>query len=193
VLGAPLMIAPDQSIGTGIGLRAWLSTTNYRARRQCRQRVWHSAQAGYRLRAWRTPRGGRSTSDKGVLRFRSSPGSFVIPEGMRAHFAAKIGPRGAELRKAWSAAFARSVTAGTPADLWLEHDRHVDGDASSKILNAVAERVPWSVMGPRLARGSTAHNAARPEARLCWHLGDLHIGGSELAIVFATGSVRSQI
>ncbi len=35
--------------------------------------LWCSAQAGYPLRAWRTPWGRRGTADEGVLRFRSRP------------------------------------------------------------------------------------------------------------------------
>ena len=33
--------------------------------------------------------------------------TFVVPEGVRAHFDANIGARGAELCKAWNAAFVR--------------------------------------------------------------------------------------
>jgi transketolase len=94
--------------------------------------------------------------------------TFVVPEGVRAHFSANFGRRGAELCKAWKAVFAR-YRAQYP-DLSDQIERLQKGDlpggwdaglptfapsvtgmstrdASSKILNAVAERVPWLVGG----------------------------------------------
>ncbi|HME23678.1 MAG TPA: transketolase [Acetobacteraceae bacterium] len=93
---------------------------------------------------------------------------FVVPDGVREHFAAHFGARGAELRNAWLATFARYraeypdlaeqidgiSTRGLPPG-WEEalpaFPPSTTGlstrDASGKVLNAVAERIPWVIGG----------------------------------------------
>ncbi len=94
--------------------------------------------------------------------------SFVVPEGVRAHFAAGIGARGAAARAEWEALFNR-YRAVHP-DLALQLDRLLSRalpeawetalprfapdpkgmatrDASGKVLNALAERIPWLLGG----------------------------------------------
>jgi transketolase len=94
--------------------------------------------------------------------------SFVVPDGVREHFAAQFGTRGAKLRSAWEAAFARyraehpdlagqidciskrEMPAGWETALPV-FPPSASGlstrDASGKVLNAVAERVPWLIGG----------------------------------------------
>jgi transketolase len=118
--------------------------------------------------------------------------TFVVPEGVRAHFNANIGTRGAELRKAWNAAFARyraqypdlsdQIECLQKRDLPDGWDAglptfapSVTGmstrDAASKILNAVAERVPWLV-------GGAADLAPSTKTRLAFEFaGDFQAGG----------------
>ncbi len=117
--------------------------------------------------------------------------TFVVPEGVRAHFDANFGTRGAELCKAWKAAFVRY---GQYPDLGDQIERLQKGDlpdgwdvslptfapsvtgmstrdASSKILNAVAERVPWLV-------GGAADLAPSTKTRLAFEFaGDFQAGG----------------
>jgi transketolase len=94
--------------------------------------------------------------------------SFVVPDEVRAHFASGIGARGNALRSAWKtsfAAYSRShpreaselelMWAGQLPDDW---DRSLpvfpaDGKgmatriSSGKVLNAIAEQVPWLIGG----------------------------------------------
>jgi transketolase len=93
---------------------------------------------------------------------------FLVPDGVREHFADGIGARGAEARTAWNALFAEYRSA--EPDLADEIERMQrralpDGwdaqipvfradakglasrDSSGQVLNAVAERVPWLVGG----------------------------------------------
>ncbi len=93
---------------------------------------------------------------------------FVVPEGVRAHFAATMGARGAELRQKWEAGFAhyraefpdlaeqvacigrRELPAGWDKALpsFQASEAGVSTrDASGKVLNAIAGRVPWMVGG----------------------------------------------
>ena len=94
--------------------------------------------------------------------------SFVVPEGVREHFVAGFGARGASARKAWEAEFARYRNAHP--DLAAQIDRMAErdlpdgweaalpsfpadpegvstGEASGKVLNAVAAVVPWLIGG----------------------------------------------
>jgi len=93
---------------------------------------------------------------------------FLVPEGVRERFAAGIGARGARLRAEWVGLF-ESYKAGHPAladDLdRMQHRRLPEGweksiptfpadakglagrDASAKVLNAVAQAVPWLIGG----------------------------------------------
>jgi transketolase len=93
---------------------------------------------------------------------------FLIPAGVREHFAAGIGARGAKLRNEWLARFEaykgkypdeaealsrmqrRQLPDGWeqaipnfPADPKGQAGR----DASAKVLNAVAQRIPWLIGG----------------------------------------------
>jgi len=94
--------------------------------------------------------------------------SFVIPDGVRDHFAAHLGKRGTALSGAWQSMFQRYRTeypdlAGQitcigkrelPAD-WETalpvFPQSAAGlstrDASGRILNAVAQRIPWIIGG----------------------------------------------
>src|SRR6476661_3928392 len=91
---------------------------------------------------------------------------FLVPDGVREHFAAGIGARGAALRKAWLARFdAYKAKYPDEADALfrMQHRQLPDGweqaiptfpadtkglagrDASAKVLNAVAQHVPWLI------------------------------------------------
>ncbi len=93
---------------------------------------------------------------------------FLVPDEVRAHFRAGIGARGRSLRDAWMALYDRY--AGKYPDLAdqllrMQQRRLPDGwdrdlgsfaadakgvagrDASSKVLNALAQRVPWLIGG----------------------------------------------
>ena len=93
---------------------------------------------------------------------------FVVPDGVREHFKANMGKRGAELRHAWQKLF-EGYRSQFP-DLADQIERLQRGDlpegwekalptfppdpkgmstrvASGKVLNAVAEKVPWIVGG----------------------------------------------
>ncbi|HEX9111058.1 MAG TPA: transketolase [Terriglobales bacterium] len=93
---------------------------------------------------------------------------FYVPEGVREHFQAGIGKRGAELRQRWQEMFGkysdqhpelashldkmqrRELPEGWDRDL---HEFPADAkgvagrDASAKVLNAIARNVPWMVGG----------------------------------------------
>ncbi|PYR49241.1 MAG: transketolase [Acidobacteria bacterium] len=93
---------------------------------------------------------------------------FLIPAGVREHFAAGIGARGAKLRDEWLARFeAYKATYPDEADALfrMQHRQLPDGwehaipnfpadskglagrDASAKVLNAVAQHIPWLIGG----------------------------------------------
>jgi len=93
---------------------------------------------------------------------------FVVPEGVREHFAGGIGARGAALRSEWEGLFARYRVAYPALAGQLEHIRArtlPDGweaalpsfaadpkgmatrDASGKVLNAIGPRIPWLLGG----------------------------------------------
>jgi transketolase len=93
---------------------------------------------------------------------------FLIPPGVREHFAAGIGARGAKLRDEWLARF-EAYRAKYPDEadalFRMQHRQLPDGweqaipnfpadtkglagrDASAKVLNAVAQHVPWLIGG----------------------------------------------
>ena len=93
---------------------------------------------------------------------------FLVPDGVREHFAAGVGARGAATRNGWTALFA-SYRAAYPElaneidqmqrrDLPAGWDRHlpvfpadakgVTGrDASGKVLNVLAQNIPWFLGG----------------------------------------------
>ena len=93
---------------------------------------------------------------------------FLVPEGVREHFAMHMGQRGHDMREAWMTKFAaykqaypeladqlyqmqhRQLPAGWDKDLpvFPADAKGIAGrDASAKVLNAVAQRVPWLIGG----------------------------------------------
>jgi transketolase len=93
---------------------------------------------------------------------------FLVPDGVRAHFDDGVGKRGGTLRTQWEALFAdyrkKYQTEADEIERMQRRDVPVDWDAelqpfppdakglagrdaSAKVLNAVAERVPWLVGG----------------------------------------------
>jgi transketolase len=93
---------------------------------------------------------------------------FLVPDGVREHFAAGVGARGAAARRGWTALFA-SYRAAYPElaneidqmqrrDLPAGWDRNLPvfpadakgiagRDASSKVLNVLAQSIPWFLGG----------------------------------------------
>jgi transketolase len=105
---------------------------------------------------------------------------FLVPEGVREHFANGIGARGAKLRGDWMALFeAYKAKHAAEADglFRMQHRQLPEGwdkeipsfpadvkglagrDASAKVLNAVARNLPWLV-------GGSADLAPSTKARL---------------------------
>src|SRR5262249_20050214 len=93
---------------------------------------------------------------------------FLVPEGVREHFAAGIGARGAEARRGWTRLFARHraqypglPTAGDPMQkpeapagggpglpIFPADPKGIAGrDASGQVLNVLAQNVPWFLGG----------------------------------------------
>ncbi|MFQ5682913.1 MAG: transketolase [Candidatus Binatia bacterium] len=93
---------------------------------------------------------------------------FLVPGGVREHFQAEIGKRGHEMREAWIARFNeyktrypkladhlykmqhRQILEGWDKDLptFSPDPKGIAGrDASGKVLNAVANKVPWLIGG----------------------------------------------
>src|SRR5262249_21754928 len=93
---------------------------------------------------------------------------FLVPDGVREHFAAGVGARGAAARSAWTKLFAsyraahperaveieqmqrRDLRAGWDRDLpvFPADAKGIAGrDASGKVLNVLAQRIPWFLGG----------------------------------------------
>src|SRR5438552_585278 len=93
---------------------------------------------------------------------------FLVPEGVREHFASGIGARGARLRAEWVALFERyrkRCPAEADALYRMQHRQLPEGwekaipsfpadakglagrDASAKVLNAAAQAIPWLMGG----------------------------------------------
>ena len=93
---------------------------------------------------------------------------FLVPDGVREHFAAGVGKRGADARRAWSELFASYRS--THPDLAVEIDQMqrrqlpvgwdrnlpefpadpkglAGRDASGKVLNVLAQNIPWFLGG----------------------------------------------
>jgi transketolase len=107
---------------------------------------------------------------KGAKRFYGWPEdeSFLVPDKVRDHFAAESGRRGAELRSSWDELFTaygeeypeladhldkmqrRQLPEGWDADL-PEYPADPKGaagrDTNNKVLNIVAQKVPWLIGG----------------------------------------------
>ena len=117
---------------------------------------------------------------------------FVVPDGVRAHFAAGIGARGAAARRDWEALFAR-YRASYPAladqleRMWArtlpegweaalpsfapDPKGMATRDASGKALNALAQRIPWLL-------GGAADLSPSTKTRLLFDgAGDMQAGG----------------
>nr|WP_204377051.1 transketolase [Methyloceanibacter methanicus] len=110
---------------------------------------------------------------------------FVVPEGVRKHFASHMGRRGADARAKWDALFAeygrahpdeakqialiggRDLPEGWDADI-PTFDADATGiatrEASGKVLNAIAAKVPWIVGGAADVAGSTKVILDYPDA-----------------------------
>src|SRR2546428_440532 len=116
---------------------------------------------------------GEPLGDEEVLLTKRSYGwpeeaRFLVPDGVREHFAAGVGARGAAARSQWTALFA-SYRAAHPGlateidqmqrrDLPAGWDRNLPvfpadaagiagRDASGKVLNALAQSIPWLLGG----------------------------------------------
>ncbi len=93
---------------------------------------------------------------------------FLVPDEVRAHFAAGLGRRGAALRSAWQSLYARyakehadlaeslrlmqqrALPQGWDADIPVfpaDAKGIASRDSSAKVLNAIAKRVPWLMGG----------------------------------------------
>src|SRR5712691_7456332 len=93
---------------------------------------------------------------------------FLVPEGVREHFAAGMGARGARRRGEWMALFERykaKYSAQADALYRMQHRQLPEGwdkglpsfppdakgvagrDASAKVMNAVAQNIPWIIGG----------------------------------------------
>ena len=94
--------------------------------------------------------------------------SFVVPDGVREHFAANMGARGSALRAEWDDKFARykaqypdladNIERMNQRDLPPDWQKSLPTfpasasgmstrDASGKVLNALAQKVPWLLGG----------------------------------------------
>ncbi len=93
---------------------------------------------------------------------------FHVPAGVREHFAAKLGRRGGELREAWMKRFEdyRKAHPQLADEVWKMQHRELPSDwdrdiptfpadpkgvagrdASAKVLNAIAQNLPWLIGG----------------------------------------------
>jgi transketolase len=110
---------------------------------------------------------------------------FLVPDGVREHFAAGMGKRGHELRTGWMALFEkyraeypdladqlykmqhRELPAGWDKDLpaFPADPKGVAGrDASGKVLNVLAKNVPWLMGGAADLAPSTKTRLTFPES-----------------------------
>jgi transketolase len=118
---------------------------------------------------------------------------FVVPDGVREHFSGQLGARGARLRNAWLEMFAhyRAEYPDLAEQISCLDERRLPSgwetalpvfppstsglstrDASGKVLNAVAERIPWII-------GGAADLAPSTKTRLTFDsAGDFQAGGT---------------
>jgi len=110
---------------------------------------------------------------------------FLVPEGVKEHLDAGLGARGLGLRKEWEALFAayrakfpdlaaewdlmqrRELPAGWDHDLpsFAPDAKGLAGrDASAKVLNAAAQRIPWLIGGSADLAPSTKTRLTFPGA-----------------------------
>ncbi len=133
--------------------------------------------------------------------------TFLVPDGVREHFDAGIGARGRELRREWAAlyeAYGREHPDLADQVRRMQHRQLPDGwdaglptfpadakgvasrEASGKVLNAIAPRVPWLIGGAAdlapstktmlVAEGAGTLEAATPGGR------NMHFGVREHAM-----------
>jgi transketolase len=132
---------------------------------------------------------------------------FLVPDGVREHFAAGIGARGGRLRGEWMArfeAYRKEYPAQADALDRMQHRRLPEGwdadlptfpadakglagrDASAKVLNAIARNVPWLMGGSADLTPSTktrlAFEGAGDFAAGAWAGRNLHFGIREHAM-----------
>ncbi len=133
-----------------------------------------------------------------VKRFYGWPeeAQFLVPDGVRERFNAGIGGRGRRMREAWQRSFAawqrdhreaaRELMGQSKGELPKGWDAKLPDfaaggkeiatrEASAKVLNAVAERVPWLI-------GGAADLAASTKAKLSAEDRNLHFGVREHAM-----------
>ena len=105
--------------------------------------------------------------------------SFLVPDGVREHFAQGIGRRGGQERTAWEEMFARyrkefpelaaeldMMNLHTLPDGWdaeipsfpADEKGVASRDSSQKVLNAIAKHVPWMIGGAADLSPSTKSN-----------------------------------
>ncbi len=110
---------------------------------------------------------------------------FVVPDGVRQHFTTNMGQRGADARARWEALFANYAKAhpdeAAQIELLRKRDLPKDWDseipafpadptgiatreASGKVLNAIAAKVPWVLGGAADVAGSTKVLLTYPDA-----------------------------
>jgi transketolase len=110
---------------------------------------------------------------------------FLVPDGVREHFQAEMGARGRKLRSEWMTRFDRyKAEYATQADglYRMQHRQLPDGwdrgltafppdnkglagrDASAKVLNVLAQNVPWLLGGSADLAPSTKTRLTFPEA-----------------------------
>jgi transketolase len=143
---------------------------------------------------------------------------FVVPDGVRQHFSAQLGTRGAHLNAAWQDTFERyrnqypdlaeQVICMSRRGLPPEWESALPvfppsatglstRDASGKVLNAVAERIPWIIGGaadltPSTKTRLTFEGAGdfQPKGTLGDHRGrNLHYGVREHAMCAAVNGM----
>ncbi len=106
---------------------------------------------------------------------------FAVPEGVRPHFEAHFGRRGASAHHAWNESFGAYRAQHPELAAQIDHMQHwelPDGwdselpsfptdakgvatrDSSGKVLNAIAKRLPWLLGG--------AASTCRPRPKLRW-------------------------
>jgi transketolase len=147
---------------------------------------------------------------RGAKRFYGWPedAQFLVPDGVYDRFAQGVGARGARLRAAWQAMFARyraehpdlareldmmtlhELPAGWDADIPsfpADAKGLASRDSSQKVLNAIAPRVPWLIGGAADLAPSTKSNLTFADAGGSFAAGNyggrnLHFGIREHAM-----------
>jgi len=139
---------------------------------------------------------------------------FLVPEGVRDHFAAGVGTRGAAARSRWTALFAayqgkypdlateieqmqrRELPDGWDADIpeFPPDDKGIAGrEASGKVENAIAQRHPWLIGGAADLAPSTktrlTFEGAGDFSRDDRHGRNLHFGVREHAMSAAVNGL----